>query len=164
MNELKIITIYVDGACLGNPGPGGYGIILQYENTKREKSGGFKKTTNNRMEIMAAIVGLESLKEKCHVTLFSDSEYLVRAITAGWARRWKENGWKRNKKEKAVNPDLWEKLLKLCDAHEVEFKWVRGHNNHTENERCDHLATEAASKPDLPVDTGYESTPDTQLF
>jgi ribonuclease HI len=164
VNELKNVNIYTDGACLGNPGPGGYGIILEHENLKKEKSGGFRKTTNNRMEIMAAIVGLASLKKKCHVTLFSDSEYLVRAITEGWARRWKANGWMRNKKDKAVNPDLWEKLLKLCDAHEVEFKWVKGHNNHSENERCDQLATQAAAKTDLPVDTGYENPPGTQLF
>jgi ribonuclease HI len=157
LSDLKNILIYTDGACLGNPGPGGYGVILQFEDTHKEKSGGFRKTTNNRMEIMAAIVGLESLKEKCKVTLYSDSEYLVKAVSLGWARRWKANGWMRNKKDKAVNPDLWDKLLKLCDFHEVEFKWVKGHASQAENERCDRLAVEAAGKSGLPVDKGYES-------
>jgi ribonuclease HI len=157
MNELKNVTIYTDGACHGNPGPGGYGVILQSGEVKKEKSGGFRKTTNNRMEIMAAIVGLEELKERCRVTLYSDSEYLVNAITQGWARRWKENGWMRNKKDRAVNPELWQKLLKLCELHEVEFKWVRGHASHKENERCDKLATAAAGQAGLPVDAGYEN-------
>lgn len=157
MNEMKNVIIYTDGACLGNPGPGGYGVIFQYKDKKREESGGFRKTTNNRMEIMAAIVGLQSLKEKCHVTVYSDSEYLVKAIAEGWAKRWRENGWKRNKKDKAVNADLWDKLLKLCDYHETEFKWVRAHDNIIENERCDQLATKAANTPNLPIDDGYEN-------
>jgi ribonuclease HI len=149
--------IYTDGACLGNPGPGGYGVIIESGGTRVEKYGGFRLTTNNRMEITAAISGLEFLTQKCSVMLFSDSQYLVRAMTEGWAVKWKSRGWMRNSKDKALNPDLWERLLKLCARHDVEFRWVRGHNNHTENERCDHLANEAAKRADLPMDEGYES-------
>jgi len=109
------------------------------------------------MEIMAAIIALEALREKCKVIIYSDSKYLVNAIMEGWAKRWKANGWKRTKKEKALNPDLWDRLLKLCGEHEVEFKWVRGHNAQPENERCDQLANEAASRHNLPIDYGYES-------
>ena len=157
MPELKQVTIYTDGACLGNPGPGGYGLIIEEGGARRDKSGGFRLTTNNRMEIMAAIAGLESLKQKSSVILISDSQYLVRAMTEGWAVKWKAKGWMRNSKEKALNPDLWMRLLKLCENHRVEFRWVRGHNNHTENEVCDRLANEAAKQHGLPVDSGYES-------
>jgi ribonuclease HI len=156
MNEFKEVNIYIDGACSGNPGPGGYGIVIEYRGQKKEKSGGFSNTTNNRMEIMAAIVALEELKEKCKVIVYSDSQYLVNAIMKGWALRWKSNGWMRNKKEKALNPDLWERLLGLCARHEVEFSWVRGHEGHLENERCDQLAREAASGTGLPIDKGYK--------
>jgi ribonuclease HI len=107
------------------------------------------------MEIFAAIAGLEALKEPCGVTLVSDSQYLVYAIQKGWARRWQANGWKRSNKEKAINPDLWEELLRLCRVHDVKFQWVRGHTGHSENERCDELAKAAAKRPDLPVDVGY---------
>jgi ribonuclease HI len=158
MTELRNVTIYTDGACSRNPGPGGYGIVLINGGRRKELSGGFRMTTNNRMEIMAAIVALEALKTKCHVSLFSDSEYLVKAIAEGWAKRWKENGWKRNKKDRALNPDLWDRLLKLCDAHEVEFKWIKGHNSHPENEKCDQLAVQALNKPDLPPDRDYENS------
>lgn len=158
-SDLKNITIYTDGACLGNPGPGGYGAVFLYGQVRREMSGGFRRTTNNRMEIMAAIVGMEALKEKCQVTLYSDSQYLVKAIAEGWARRWRANRWMRNKTDRAVNPDLWAKLLKLCETHEVEFKWVRGHSSNAENIRCDELAVEAANSPNLPVDQGYEGAP-----
>jgi ribonuclease HI len=157
MGKIEHITIYTDGACLGNPGPGGYGIILLYHGHRRELSGGYRKTTNNRMEIMAAIVGLEALKEKCKVTLYSDSEYLVKAMSRGWARRWRANGWKRNKQEKALNPDLWERLLRLCEHHEVHFNWVKGHGGTLENTRCDELAVQAAQEPNLPRDEGYIS-------
>ena len=156
MSELKKVNIYIDGACSGNPGPGGYGIIIEYNGKKGEKSGGFNNTTNNRMEIMAAIVALEALKEKCSVRIFSDSQYLVNAMMKGWVQRWKTNGWMRNRKEKALNPDLWERLLRLCARHEVEFKWIRGHEGHAENERCDQLARKAAMRTGLPVDTGYK--------
>jgi ribonuclease HI len=153
----KLVTMYTDGACLGNPGPGGYGVILLYQGHKRELSGGYRKTTNNRMEIMAAIVGLEALKERCEVTLYSDSEYLVNAMSKGWIQRWRANGWKRNKREKVLNPDLWERLLRLCELHEVQFSWVKGHGGTPENVRCDQLAVQAAQQPNLPVDEGYVS-------
>jgi ribonuclease HI len=155
MRKTKHVTIHADGACLGNPGPGGYGIILLYQGHRRELSGGYRKTTNNRMEIMAAIAGLEALKEKCEVTLFSDSEYLVKAMSRGWARRWQANGWKRSKREKALNPDLWERLLQLCECHKVQFNWVKGHAGSPENTRCDELAVQAAQQPNLPCDEGY---------
>ena len=148
--------MYTDRACVGNPGPGGYGVVLLWGNHRQELSGGFRLTTNNRMEIMAAIVGLEALKFRCSVVLYSDSKYLVDAITQGWAKRWQANNWKRNKKEKAINPDLWEKILALCNHHEVVFKWVRGHSGNIENERCDQLAVAAANQDNLRVDTNYE--------
>jgi len=156
MGALKLVTIYTDGACIGNPGPGGYGVILLYKGHKRELSGGFRKTTNNRMEIMAAIAGLEALKEKCRVMLCSDSKYLVKAMSEGWAQKWRENGWRRNKKEQALNPDLWKKLLELCEYHKVEFRWVKGHAGNAENARCDELAMQAAQQLNLPVDKGYD--------
>ncbi|MGQ9546976.1 MAG: ribonuclease HI [Dehalococcoidia bacterium] len=157
MPGLKHVTIYTDGACLGNPGPGGYGVILIYRGRRRELSGGYRKTTNNRMELTAAIVGLQALKEKCRVTLFSDSEYLVKAMSRGWAVRWRANGWKRGKKEKVPNEDLWERLIQLCEQHEVQFSWVKGHSDAAENIRCDQLAVQAAQQPDLPPDEGYIS-------
>ena len=152
---MKRVTLYTDGGCIRNPGPGGYGAVLLYDSHRRELSGGFRRTTNNRMEIFAAIAGLEALKEPCGVTLVSDSQYLVYAIQKGWARRWQANGWRRSSKEKAINPDLWERLLKLCAVHDVRFQWVRGHAGHGENERCDELAKAAAKGPDLPMDAGY---------
>ena len=153
---MKQVTLYTDGGCINNPGPGGYGVILIYDAHRKELSQGYRRTTNNRMEILAAIAGLEALKEPCRVTLHSDSQYLVHAIQKGWARRWQANGWKRNAKEKAVNPDLWERLLELCSIHEVEFKWVRGHAGHSENERCDELAKAAARGSALAIDEAYE--------
>lgn len=155
MERLKSVTIYTDGACLGNPGPGGYGVVLLYKGRRKELSGGYRKTTNNRMEIMAAIVGLKALKEKCEATLYSDSEYLVKAMTKGWVKRWRKNNWRRNRKDKALNPDLWEQLLQLYEYHQVEFKWVKGHAKSAENNRCDELALEAAQQSNLPVDEGY---------
>jgi ribonuclease HI len=152
---MKNILMYTDGGCLNNPGPGGYGVILVYDSNRREMSGGFQLTTNNRMEIYGAIAGLEALKEPCRVTLTSDSQYLVYAMQKGWAAKWKANGWKRNSKEKALNPDLWDRLLNLCKTHDVRFEWIRGHAGHPENERCDELATAAAHGPDKAPDTGY---------
>jgi ribonuclease HI len=153
---MKRVTLYTDGACSHNPGPGGYGIVLLYESHRKELSGGYRLTTNNRMEILAAIKGLEALKEPCDATLYSDSQYLVNAIEKGWAERWQAAGWMRNKKDKAINPDLWEKLLDLCRGHKVRFEWLRGHAGHDENERCDELATAAARGSNLAVDEGYE--------
>ncbi len=155
MNETNKVTIYTDGGCIGNPGPGGYGVVLLFNGHRKELSGGFRLTTNNRMELMAAIVALESLKRRCQVKLYSDSKYVVDAIELGWAERWRENNWKRNKKEKAINPDLWERLLDLCEKHDVEFTWVKAHAGNRENERCDQLAKQAAYKNDLPEDENY---------
>ena len=123
---MKSVSIYTDGACLGNPGPGGYGIILVYAQNRKELSGGYRLTTNNRMELMAAIQGLAALKEPCQVQLYSDSKYLVEAMEKGWARRWQANNWYRNKKEKAANQDLWQELLNLCQKHTVSFVWIQG--------------------------------------
>lgn len=155
----KRVVIYTDGACLGNPGPGGYGVVLLYDSHRRELSEGFSLTTNNRMEIMAAIAGLEALKGPCAVTLYSDSQYLVNAMTRGWARRWQANDWWRTKDERAVNADLWARLLALCERPAVVFAWVKGHNGDAENERCDQLSREAINRPDLPADSGYEPSP-----
>ena len=153
---LKHVTIYTDGACLGNPGPGGYAAVLLYNGKRREIFGGFRLTTNNRMEMLAAIEGLGSLSEPCRVTLHTDSRYLADAVEKGWAERWRANGWKRNRKEKAQNPDLWERLLNLLAKQEVVFVWVAGHAGIPENERCDRLSTEAAKRDNLPSDEGYE--------
>jgi ribonuclease HI len=146
---MKHVKIYTDGACSKNPGPGGYGVILKYGANTKELSAGFKKTTNNRMELKAIIAGLSTLKEKCSVTVYSDSKYVVDAVEKNWARRWRENNWYRNKDEKALNPDLWQQLLNLIDHHEVKFRWVRGHAGHPENERCDKLAVKAAKGQNL---------------
>ena len=138
---MKTVTIYTDGACRGNPGRGGWGAILVYGVHEKEMSGGEKMTTNNRMELTAAIVALEALKEPCEVTLYSDSKYMIDSITKGWAVSWRAKGWKKGDKSPALNPDLWETLLNLLEKHKVEFVWVRGHNGHAYNERCDALAT-----------------------
>ena len=159
MGELKQITIYTDGACLGNPGPGGYASLIMSDGYRKELKGGFKQTTNNRMELLAAITALEALGKDCRVTLHSDSAYLVNAMTRGWARRWQQMGWRRNRKKEALNPDLWQRLLKVCQSHQVEFRWVKGHHTSAENQRCDQLANEAARRPDLPVDEGYHKPP-----
>lgn len=140
MEQKKKVELFTDGACLGNPGPGGYGAILRWNGREKEISGGEPSTTNNRMEISAAIAGLSALKVPCKVTLYSDSQYLVNAIQKGWAARWKRCGWMRTKTEPAQNKDLWETLLDLLEQHEVEFIWVKGHAGHPENERCDRLA------------------------
>ena len=153
------IQIHTDGACLGNPGPGGYGVVMRYGDHSRELSGGYRLTTNNRMELLAAIRGLEALNRPCQVVLYSDSKYVVDAIGKGWAVKWRANGWMRNKREKAVNPDLWAKLLDLCATHDVEFRWVRGHSGVADNERCDRLAVAAAKGPNLQEDRGYPPRP-----
>lgn len=143
---MKQVEIFTDGACKGNPGPGGWGAILRYKETEKEISGGEANTTNNRMELTAVIKALELLKEPCSVTLYSDSQYICNALTQGWAKKWKANGWMRNKKEPALNPELWDKLLKLYDTHKIDIVWVKGHAGHPENERCDRLAVAAAQK------------------
>lgn len=154
----KSVTIYTDGSALGNPGPGGYAAVLRYQGHRREMSGGYRCTTNNRMELTAVIRALQALTEPCKVTLFTDSQYLVNAITRGWVRRWQRNGWKRSRGAPALNADLWRQLLKLLDTHEVTFRWIRGHEGDPDNERCDMLAKKAALQPDLPPDPGYPET------
>lgn len=147
------IVIYTDGAARGNPGPGGYGTVLLSGPHRKEISGGFAKTTNNRMELLAVIVGLEALKkEKCNVTVYSDSKYVVDAVEKKWLLGWEKKGFK-NKK----NPDLWRRFLLVYRKHNVQFIWVKGHANIPENERCDQLAVAASKKPDLPDDIGYIS-------
>ncbi len=143
---MKKVEIFTDGACKGNPGPGGWGAILRYKDVEKEISGGEADTTNNRMELTAVISALELLKEPCEVELYTDSQYVANAVNLGWAKKWKANGWMRNKKEKALNPELWEKLLNLLKKHSVKFNWVKGHAGHPENERCDRLAVAQAEK------------------
>ena len=152
----KTVIIYTDGACSGNPGPGGYGVVLCYQKQQKQLAQGFRLTTNNRMEIMAAIAGLDALKSSCRVKLYSDSKYLVDAMNQGWVMRWQANGWKRNKKEQASNIDLWKRLLPLCRRHNVEYIWLKGHAGHQWNECCDQLARQALDRPDLLPDEGYE--------
>nr|WP_129678213.1 ribonuclease HI [Candidatus Chloroploca sp. Khr17] len=154
--DLKQVTIYTDGACEPNPGPGGYGVVLIYGDNRKELSGGFCYTTNNRMEIMAVIKALEALKKPCIVMLYTDSRYVVDTMSLGWAKRWKANNWMRSKKERAVNVDLWNRLLELSEQHHVEFRWVKGHAGNQENERCDKLSCAALIQADLPVDEGFE--------
>lgn len=151
----KQVTIYTDGACSGNPGPGGYGAILIYGDSRREISGGYCSTTNNRMEMMAAIAALEMLKEPCQVRLFSDSRYLVDSIQKGWVYSWRKKNWKKSDKSRAANVDLWMRLLELLGRHQVTFSWVEGHAGHPENERCDELSVQALRSDSLQEDTGY---------
>lgn len=143
---MKHVDIYTDGACKCNPGPGGWGAVLVYGGRERELSGGEPNTTNNRMELMAAICALEALKEPCEVTLTSDSKYMVDSIEKGWVYGWKQRGWKKADKSPALNPDLWERLIALLDMHKVKLVWVKGHAGHPYNERCDELACMEAEK------------------
>ncbi len=154
------VSIYTDGAARGNPdGPGGYGTVLEYVDSKgdlhtKELSQGYKKTTNNRMELMAVIAGLEALNRPCEVTLYSDSKYVVDAFNQHWIDGWLKKGWKRGKNEPVKNVDLWKRLLQAKEAHQVTFVWVKGHDGHPQNERCDTLATTAADGNDLIIDEG----------
>lgn len=143
---MKKVELYTDGACRGNPGPGGWGAILVYRGIEKELSGGEPMTTNNRMELMGAISGLSQLKEQCEVVLTSDSKYLVDAINKGWLESWKKNGWRKADKSAVLNVELWQKLDKLLSYHEVSFVWVHGHTGHPYNERCDALATAYADR------------------
>lgn len=139
---MKQIEIFTDGACSGNPGPGGWGAILRYNGIEKELSGGERETTNNRMELTAVIKSLEALKEPCEVTLTTDSKYVADAVTKGWAESWQKNNWRKADKKPALNPDLWERALELLKIHKVNMVWVKGHAGHSENERCDRLAVE----------------------
>ena len=143
---MKTVTIYTDGACSGNPGPGGWGAILMFGRHKKELSGGEEQTTNNRMELTAVIAALEQLKEPCAVELYSDSKYIIDALTQGWARSWQAKGWRKPDKKPALNPDLWQRLLELCDVHAVTCHWVKGHAENEFNNRCDELAVAESMK------------------
>ena len=138
---MKSVDIFTDGACSGNPGPGGWGVVLRFGEHEKELSGGEKNTTNNRMELTAAIMGLSALKEQCKVRLVTDSKYVADGITKGWAESWKKNGWRKADKSQVLNDDLWKKLDALLQKYETEFIWVRGHDGHAYNERCDALAS-----------------------
>lgn len=152
----KKIEIFTDGSCLGNPGPGGYAAILKYKQTEKILSNGYYKTTNNRMELLAAIVALEQLKEACEVQLYSDSQYLRNGIT-NWIHGWKKNGWKTANKQPVKNVDLWQRLDQLVKSHHIEWIWVKGHAGHIENERCDIIAKTQAESPSL-HDTIFETS------
>jgi ribonuclease HI len=154
--QRKRVVCYTDGACLGNPGPGGYGAILIYGLRRKELSGGYQRTTNNRMEVLAAIVALEILREPCDVVLHSDSQYLVNAVTKGWIKSWRAKGWKLATGQSAANVDLWERLSPLLEKHHVEFRWVKGHAGDVENERADRLAMAGAQTPNHGPDEGYQ--------
>ena len=143
---MKTVTIYTDGACSGNPGPGGWGAILMYGEHKKELSGGEKQTTNNRMELTGVILALKALKEPCVVELYSDSKYVIDALEKGWAKGWKARGWVKSDKKPALNPDLWEILLGLCDYHKVNLHWVKGHASNPYNNRCDEMAVTQSQK------------------
>lgn len=145
------ITIFTDGACSGNPGPGGFGVILRCGNLEKQISAGYRRTTNNRMELLAVITGLEAIKwEKADVTIWSDSSYVVDAVEKGWVFGWERKGF-----AKKANQDLWVRFLRVYRQHTVRFQWIKGHNGHPENERCDRLAVAASQEKNLPVDSGY---------
>lgn len=143
---MKTVTIYTDGACSGNPGPGGWGAILRYKAHEKELSGGEAETTNNRMELMALIAALEQLKEPCEIDLCSDSQYVINGLQKGWAKGWRARGWKKADKSPALNSDLWARLLDLSEAHTIHYNWIKGHAGHPENERCDRLAVEQSKR------------------
>ncbi len=160
------INIYSDGACLGNPGPGGYGVVLLWGAKRKELSGGYRLTTNNRMEIMAVIKALQAIStnKRYQIKVFTDSRLVTNAFNEQWLTKWRQNGWKRNKKDKVLNVDLWKQLLNEVAKHDVEFIWVKGHADIPENERCDQLAREAAKSNTLIIDEEYEKTDDATIF
>ncbi|NNE94022.1 MAG: ribonuclease HI [Verrucomicrobiales bacterium] len=163
---MKEVTIYTDGSSRGNPGPGGFGTVLLFNGREKRLNGGFEKTTNNRMEILAALEGLRALKEPCEVTVFSDSKYLVNAFTKGWLENWKRMGWKRKKDQPLKNADLWQEMDEAIRDHRINWQWVKGHAGHRFNEICDQLATEAADGKNRAVDEGYlaEESGEAELF
>ena len=152
---MKNVAVYTDGSCLGNPGPGGYGVVMVFNKHRKELSKGFTLTTNNRMELLAAVAGLESLTEECEVTLTTDSQYVKNGINQ-WIHNWKRNGWRTADKKPVKNADLWQLLDQAVSRHKVDWKWVKGHSGHPENERCDDLARSAAESSDLVADQGYK--------
>ena len=152
---MKAIEIYTDGACSGNPGPGGWGVVLLYQGNKKELAGYQPETTNNRMELFAAIQGLAALREPCEVTLYSDSSYLINAFEKHWLDNWQRNNWLTSARKPVKNQDLWQRMPALLARHEVHFHWLKGHAGHAENERCDELARGEAVKKNLPEDTGF---------
>lgn len=149
------VTIYSDGACLGNPGPGGYGTVMLFGEHQKELSQGYQKTTNNRMELLGAIIGLEALTRPCSVQLWSDSTYVVHAMTKGWIEGWQKRGWKTSSKQPVKNKDLWLRMLEAVAEHEIDWHWVKGHSGDPMNERCDELAVAAANGPGLLEDVGF---------
>ena len=156
VTEMKKIELFTDGSCLGNPGPGGYGALLRYDQHEKRLSAGFKLTTNNRMEMLAAIEGLKQLKQACEVSLTTDSQYLRQGITS-WIHNWKKRGWKTASKAPVKNVDLWKQLDELSQIHKIQWHWVRGHTGHAENEICDDLARTAAEGKILAIDEGYKA-------
>jgi ribonuclease HI len=154
---MKKVIVHTDGACLGNPGPGGWGAVLQLQHSdaRKELSGGFALTTNNRMEITAVLEGLAALREPCEVNLYTDSRYVCDALEKGWLDSWRSKNWLNSGKKPVKNIDLWQKLLPLLARHKIRFHWLKGHAGHAENERCDELACRAAAAPHLPPDAGY---------
>lgn len=154
---MQTVTIYTDGACSGNPGPGGWGAILKYKETEKELSGGEAETTNNRMELTAVIEALRCLKKSCIVELYSDSKYVIDALTLGWAASWRAKGWRKADKKPALNPDLWEVLLELTAQHEMHYHWVKGHAENEYNNRCDALAVGESKKFTMPVSPAQQS-------
>lgn len=151
------VLIYSDGSSLGNPGPGGYGVIMKWKDKELKLSQGFRKTTNNRMELLGPIIALKKLKKPENILITTDSRYVIDGIEKGWAKKWQKNNWMRDRKNKALNSDLWKMLIELCDYHTVNFFWVKGHMGHIENEECDLLAKNAASSNDLIIDEKFES-------
>jgi ribonuclease HI len=153
---MKNVTIYTDGSCLGNPGPGGYGAILQYKDSEKELNGGFALTTNNRMELLAPVMALNSLKQACNINIYTDSQYVKNGINQ-WIHNWKKNGWRTSNKKPVKNADLWQRLDDACAKHTISWHWVKAHNGHELNERVDDLARDAAGGQNLPIDEGFES-------
>lgn len=155
---LPEVEIYTDGACTGNPGPGGFGVVIKQDGKQTELSQGYSLTTNNRMELMAVIAGLSALKQKSQVRLYTDSKYISDAVQLGWADTWRAKGWRKTGKGKILNPDLWQQIMRLLDTHKVTVFWVKGHAGHPENERCDRLAVAAANGRNLLPDRDYENS------
>lgn len=149
------VEIYTDGSCLGNPGPGGYGVVIEYGPHRKELSGGYRLTTNNRMELLAAIKGLQALKRPCRVILTTDSQYLRQGIQQ-WIHNWKRNGWRTSARSPVKNADLWQQLDEVAQRHDIQWNWVKAHQGHPQNERCDDLARAAAAQSELAEDTGYQ--------